>query len=142
MCRHPGKMADLGTLAGKHKNSMARDVNNRVQVVGYSDTTPIALHFDLGGGALVRAAALHGRASAHLLRIHLGSLYESSHHAFLYDAQGGMLDLSQLPEVQAAGWSSLNYAYAINNRGEVIGSGTIGGKFHAFLLTPVTAPGR
>jgi len=53
-----------------------------------------------------------------------------------------MLDLSQLPEVQAAGWSSLNYAYAINDRGEIIGSGTIGDKSHAFLLSPVTALGR
>src|SRR5450759_1752399 len=150
-----GTMQDLGSLGGK--NSLAYGINNRGQVVGYSDTTPITLHFKLGGGGPVREVALR-RQTAGIPKNpaddtypvhgdgpvigHLGDLYAFDHHAFLYDGKGGMLDLSQLPEVLAAGWSSLNYAYAINDRGEIIGSGTIGDKFHAFLLSPVTALGR
>jgi probable HAF family extracellular repeat protein len=152
--RH-GTMQDLGSLGGK--NSVAYGINNRGQVVGYSDTTPIMLHFKLSGGGPVREVALRRQTAGFpkdpvddtypvhsdgQVVGHLGYLYEYSHHAFLYDVKGGMLDLSQLPEVQAAGWSSLNYAYAINERGEIIGSGTIGDKSHAFLLSPVTALGR
>jgi probable HAF family extracellular repeat protein len=150
-----GTMQDLGSLGGE--NSFGYGINNRGQIVGYSDTTPILLPFKFSGGGPVREAALR-RHSAGISQGpvadtypghgdgpvvgHLGDLYVFNHHAFLYDGKGGLLDLSKLPEVQAAGWTSLNYAYAINDRGEIIGSGTIDGTFHAFLLSPVTAAGR
>jgi probable HAF family extracellular repeat protein len=52
-------------------------------------------------------------------------------HAFLY-SQGKMQDLnSMIPS--NSGWV-LNVAEAINDRQEIVGSGTIDGKSHAFLL--------
>jgi hypothetical protein len=44
-----------------------------------------------------------------------------------------------LPEVAAAGWSSLLVA-AINDAGQIAGTGFIGGQQRAFLLSPVPIP--
>jgi len=142
-------MQDLGTLGGK--NSYARGINNRNQVVGYSDTTPIAVHYQFGASTdkpnistLSRSRGMAARVAYCLTAddrgrtlAHIGDLVEYNHHAFLYREDVGMLDLSELPEVSAAGWTSLNYAEAINDRGQIVGSGTIGGRSHAFLLSPV-----
>ena len=59
----------------------------------------------------------------------------SHHHAFLYE-NGAMTDLNDLipdhPE-----WE-LNWATSINDVGQIVGFGTIGGQTHGFLLTPKT----
>jgi len=47
-----------------------------------------------------------------------------------------MQDLSTLPEVLAAGWTELGGANAINDAGQIVGSGVINRQQHAFLLTP------
>jgi len=64
-------------------------------------------------------------------------IYLSSVHstAFLYDGST-MTDLSQLPELQAAGFSLIHDVAAINDRGQIVGTGAIGRTYHAFLLTP------
>lgn len=50
-----------------------------------------------------------------------------------------MADLNSLIN-PASGWS-LNYAGAINERGQIVGSGHNSlGKYDAFLLTPVPEP--
>jgi probable HAF family extracellular repeat protein/VCBS repeat-containing protein len=59
------------------------------------------------------------------------------YHAFLYE-DGMMVDLNNHrpdnPE-----WD-LNYAAAINDVGQIVGIGTLGGQTRAFLLTPVPTP--
>jgi hypothetical protein len=45
-----------------------------------------------------------------------------------------MLDLNNLI-APASGWV-LNTARAINKSGQIVGTGTVGGHSHAFLLTP------
>src|SRR6266699_3863168 len=57
-------------------------------------------------------------------------------HAALWSSGSGTLDLNTLPAVSSAGWS-LGTANAINNAGQIVGSGTINGQLHAYLLTPV-----
>jgi len=60
----------------------------------------------------------------------------SDRRAFLW-SNGVMVDLSALPVVVAAGWTSLGNASAINNAGQIVGWGVHNGLTRAFLLTPV-----
>lgn len=56
-------------------------------------------------------------------------------HAFLY-TNGVMVDLNdRIPP--DSGWTFLESAYDINNRGQITGSGFRNGQYRAFLLTPV-----
>lgn len=98
-----GSILDLGTLGGR--NSYARDINNRSEVVGDSDR----------------------------------SFFDQARGAYLW-RQGTTIDLGALPEVQAAGWDDLTMAMAINNRGQIVGTGRRDGVEHGFLLTPVPEP--
>lgn len=61
-----------------------------------------------------------------------GGGYQNS-RAFLYQ-QGKMYDLNALIPT-ASGWVLLD-ARGLNDKGQIVGSGTHGGKNHAFLLTP------
>src|SRR5207248_2604803 len=56
--------------------------------------------------------------------------------AFLYDTQ--MRDLTSLL-ASGSGWV-LEYAYGINDSGQITGIGMIGGQEHAFRLTPSAVP--
>ncbi len=59
-------------------------------------------------------------------------------HAFLYDTINGMVDLNSLIN-PSLGWV-LNSAQAINDSGQIVGYGTIGGQTHAFELNAVPEP--
>src|SRR5207302_8546748 len=56
-------------------------------------------------------------------------------HAFLYSG-GAMHDLNSLIPADS-GWE-LQQASGINDAGQIAGSGYLNGRYHAFLLTPVT----
>lgn len=51
----------------------------------------------------------------------------------------GLLDLDTLAAVVADGWSDLS-PVAINDRGQIAGTGILGGRQLAFLLTPIPEP--
>lgn len=56
--------------------------------------------------------------------------------AFLYD-KGTTYQLFSLVEpLSRQGWTALNFAYAINDKGQIVGSGVFNGQGRAFLLTP------
>ena len=57
--------------------------------------------------------------------------------AFLYQ-NGTMTDLNSLLPT-GSGWV-LTEAIDINNNGQIVGQGYIGGTYHAFLLTPTVVP--
>ena len=58
--------------------------------------------------------------------------------AFLYD-RGTTYQLLNLVEpVTRQGWSALSTAFAINDRGQIVGTGVFNGQGRAFLATPVT----
>jgi probable HAF family extracellular repeat protein len=59
-----------------------------------------------------------------------------SSHAFLYK-DGHLQDLNSLIPAQS-GWVLTN-ATSINDAGRIVGSGTLNGQDHTFLLTPVSA---
>ena len=56
-----------------------------------------------------------------------------SHHAFLWE-DGVITDLNNLVDDRAG--IELSEARAINNRGQIVGYGSLNGESHAFLLTP------
>ena len=56
------------------------------------------------------------------------------YHAFLWE-NDVIWDLNGLIP-QSSGWE-LNTAYDINDAGQIVGQGFIGGEYHGFLLTPV-----
>jgi probable HAF family extracellular repeat protein len=62
---------------------------------------------------------------------------DAAEHAFLYDGVT-MTDLNSLID-PISGWT-LTESSAINDGGQIVGNGTIGGQTHAFLLTPVPEP--
>jgi probable HAF family extracellular repeat protein len=91
---------------------------------------------DLGtlGGAFSTAYGINNSGQV------VGESYISGggQHAFLYSGSGSMQDLNDLIN-PASGWT-LNVARSINDLGQIVGSGTIGGRSHTFLLTPVPEP--
>lgn len=60
----------------------------------------------------------------------------SNGHAFLWTAENGMQDLNELLDESRAGWELVS-ALAINNLGQIVGSGIHNGNSRAFLLTPL-----
>jgi probable HAF family extracellular repeat protein len=136
-----GGMKDLGTLGGTF--SIAYGINDKGQVVGESTvaTTGSVSHAFLYAGKMRDLGTLGGSFSRALGINYEGHVVGMSDtaddpavHAFLYNGVG-MIDLNALPEVKKAGWF-LSAAYAINNLGQIVGTGTIHGAIHGFLLIP------
>jgi probable HAF family extracellular repeat protein len=66
------------------------------------------------------------------------SLYQPDrYHAFLWESGPGMRDLNDL--VSAPGWI-LTSATAINDSGDIVGTGIVGGELHGYLLVAGGSP--
>jgi probable HAF family extracellular repeat protein len=142
-------MHDLGTLGGPY--SWAYGINASGEVVGWasdpSDDSraflwlpapayglPAGMH-DLGtlGGLYSHANGIN--ASGYI--VGAARTASDQHHASLWHS-GVMYDLNDLLPV-GSGWELIS-ASAINDRGQIVGSGSINGETHAFLLTPIPEP--
>ncbi|HYT16396.1 MAG TPA: DUF6531 domain-containing protein, partial [Burkholderiales bacterium] len=143
-------MQDLGTLPGDNQ-SQANGINDSGQVVGYSlyfiPLSNSIFHAFLwsSGSGMRDLGALSGADSSRASGINnsgqvVGESFASSGglRAFLWSSASGMQDLSALPEVLAAGWNQLARANAINNLGQIVGTGYLNDFTvqHAFLLSP------
>jgi probable HAF family extracellular repeat protein len=102
-----GGLSDLGTLPGD-EFSAALKINFFGQAIGISGNTVAYDSFD--------------------------SRYEVSGRPFIWSARTGMLDLNTL--ISAGSRWVLNSATGINIWGQIVGSGTLNGQPHGFLLTP------
>jgi probable HAF family extracellular repeat protein len=116
-----GGAQDLGTLSG-HTHSQALDINTTAQVVGWS------------GPAIDISVSNRSPGSANTAG--------SAARAFLW-RDNQMLDLNDRAVVDmdgtpVTGWV-LTEAAAINDAGQIVGTGTHNGEMRGFLLTPVAA---
>src|SRR5690242_14893014 len=113
---------DLGTLGGS--NSYVSAINDRGQVVGYSETSSGETHAflwkkgamtDLGtlGGGTSQAADINKFGQV----VGWSTLVSGERHAFLWD-KGRMTDLGTLS-------GSDSYAVDINDSGQVVGTATL-----------------
>jgi probable HAF family extracellular repeat protein len=137
-------MQDLGTLGGDRSNALA--VNASGQVVGSAQLPNggfDAFLWDSVNG-MQDLGTLPGYFSSVGLAINSsGQVVGESNrgtidHAFL-SYNGTMTDLNDLLPPDS-GWT-LNYAYGINDAGQITGVGTYAGVSRAYLLTLDSSPG-
>jgi probable HAF family extracellular repeat protein len=137
------KLIDLGTLIDG-KRSQAEAINNHGTVVGFSEADVGDVHAfiyrngrmqDLGelAESPVRANSVNDKDRV----VGLAAISEFVVHAFLWQ-DGVLLDLNRLlaPDPK---WEVVN-AYSINNRGQILVSGSSTGKdktSHLLLLNPM-----
>ncbi|QSJ15112.1 DUF3466 family protein [Nostoc sp. UHCC 0702] len=100
---------DLGRLRSTDQITLPLAINNSGQVVGFSGT-------DIG----------------------FSGTDVNTQRAFLYE-NNTLYDLNELIAPGSNTGLGLTRAEAINNRGQIVGSGAINGELHAFLLTPVSS---
>ena len=116
-------------------------INNLGHVAGFYGAGTEFHGFLWNGTVQMDLGTLWGRSDAYGLN-DLGQVVgrsgdSSGYHAFIWE-NGLMLDLNNMIN-PGLGWE-LNYAYDINNNGDIVGLGTIAGETHAFLLTTVPIP--
>jgi probable HAF family extracellular repeat protein len=137
-------MTDLDTLGG----SYAYGINNAGQIVGVSAVTGgTTSHAALWqNGTMTDLGTLPGTNESSASAINqAGEIVGYSEvfsgidpHAALW-RNGKIADLNSAID-SALGWT-LEYGSDINDHGQIVGTGTIGGEQHGFLLTPsVAAP--
>src|ERR1700730_10525433 len=125
-----GNTTDLRTLGGA--NGEARAINKKGQIVGDSDTTEGPVHaFVLRHSELKDLGPLPGFDNASYARgiNNSGNIVGESDsadqkRAFLY-TQGQLIELDKLAEnLSQAGFTSLDVAYGISDKGWIVGYGT------------------
>jgi len=157
-----GIATDLGTLGGADYASSANGVNDLGRIVGWSTTAPISWFFGWCGtathavlwganGGIRDLGTLPGDTLSAASNITffgevIGSSgntatcdygvapYEVFGRPFIWTRRRGMQDLNTLIAANS-GWV-LNSATGINIWGQIVGSGTLNGQSHGFLLTP------
>jgi probable HAF family extracellular repeat protein len=134
-------LLDLGTLGGL--SAQANAINDSGTVVGFSSlsgelVTDAFVYsnekmLDIGGlgGSFASATGVNDRGNVVGFSNTTG---DADVHAFIWRQKGGMQDLNNLIPA-GSGWD-LNTASAISATGRIVGSGTINGQQHGFLLTP------
>lgn len=139
-----GKMSDLGTLGGTFSNAFG--INASGHVVGRASTANnAATHaFLYSKGKMSDLGTLAGTFASEGVDINVSGQVvgdallifpDGETIAFVY-SNGKMMELRSLLPANS-GWSRLDFAYAINNKGQIAGGGTTtSGARHAFLMTP------
>ncbi|MBL9189108.1 MAG: hypothetical protein JNK23_16615 [Opitutaceae bacterium] len=141
-----GTLTDLGALPGG-SNSYGYGVNNAGTVVGSSnESTNRFLHAVIYSGGTVTDIDPTGTGALGSAALGINSAgtvvgQNSVGRAFIYTAATGIVDLNTLvTNLAASGFASLTSATAINDAGQIVGYGTVGGRTAAFRLDVSVAP--
>lgn len=130
---------DLGGLGGNTTRPQA--INNKSQVVGYSNVDSIYWHAflwqngtisDLGTGSQKYSMAADINDSG-LVVGNYGFMY----HACMWK-DGMLIDLNSLLPANS-GWTLVS-ADGVNNLGQIVGKGIYNGQYSGFLFAPVPEP--
>lgn len=140
-----GVMTGLGLIPGGNNFTTATAISSNGLVTGYGYDSNWYYHsFYYDGVTMVDITpslsddvlAYGINASGYIV----GRAYDGGQHAFVYDTSTSTkFDLNTLLDSSGAGWNLRN-ASAINDLGQIVGSGIIGGQTHGFLLTPIPEP--
>ena len=118
--------------------SYAYAINNSEQVVGYmensEDDGTIAFLWDP-----VHGLQSIGPGTAYGINNHGQVVGVGNGGAMIWDSINGMQNLNSL--IPANSGIFLNQANGINDSGEIVGTGVVGGEEVGFILTPVPEPG-
>jgi probable HAF family extracellular repeat protein len=140
-----GSYTDLGDLPGGSDYSTAFAVNDAGLVVGASAVADGSRAFAwTAQGGMVALPLLPGGSSAAMALglneagdiVGVALNAQGENRAVLW-REGALIDLNALPGVAAAGWV-LNDANGINERGQIVGTGTLNGALRGWVLTPVS----
>jgi probable HAF family extracellular repeat protein len=133
-----GKPTMLGGLGGQ--SSYAMGLNDEGDVVGHAQVSSGYMHGFLWNGVAMQDLGTLGGSSSYAYGINddgqtvgYSTLSDGANHAFLYSG-GTLFDLNSLIG-DSSGWT-LDAAFAVNNAGQIVGTGTLNGIEHAFLLGP------
>ena len=119
-------------------------VNNAGQVIGLINNKAFITAPNVGaltllgtlGGDFSIATGINNSGQV----VGLSATADGQTHAFVTGVNGTSLtDLETLHSVMSAGWSNLTVA-AINDNGQIAGTGIINGKQRAFFLSPIPEP--
>jgi probable HAF family extracellular repeat protein len=115
-------------------------LNDAGEVVGHAQVSSGYMHAFLWNGLAMQDLGTLGGSSSYAYGINddgqtvgYSTLSDGADHAFLY-SNGLLLDLNSLIGA-GSGWT-LDAAYAVNNAGQIVGTGLLNGIEHAFLLNP------
>jgi probable HAF family extracellular repeat protein len=139
-----GTMTDIGQVFNGAASS-ARAINGEGQVAGYGfvPATSTSHAFLFSGGSMTDLGVLSGFTTSKAYGINdsavvVGELSNGSNSAAFVYSSGTMVNLNSLIDPDS-GWSLL-HASSINDYGQIVGTGSIGGAQHAFLLNPIPSP--
>jgi len=144
---------DLGEIVGPGPNANPNDqtwngggiaINNAGHVAGSSVFPGVGVHPSLfDGTSLKDVAPLTGVPGAangineNDQVVGRTAFQTPGGGAFLYDRGITYQLLNLIEAASKSGWTALDAAYAINDRGQIVGAGVHDGQLRAFLATPV-----
>ena len=149
--RPNGSFVNLEPYPGSGATSIANDINEQNQIVGWiQDYEHRAVIWQNGSRQLLDEL-YYGHSEAYGINENgqaVGEFdvfiedenynFSYERHAFIWDSESQITDLNDLL-INGDGWT-LQTASDINDNGQIVGSAIFGGQTRAFLLNPVPVP--
>jgi len=135
--QHPvaNDLNDLAQVVGRHESAFGFPGANMGHAFVWSESNGVILDLGTVPEERSEAFAINNLGQA----VGIQKFPGQRGRAFVWDSVVGVQDLHDLVDASGAGWE-LEYAYDINDHGQIVGSGLGPNGYHAFLLNPVPEP--